>query len=516
MGRVLTNNISLSYVIETAVGTAGTSGWKLLEPNSIGSFGATITTVARTPISKNRQRRKGTVTDLDSAVEFEHDLTMSAFRDFIEGFCFSVAVNSECDIIPSAAVAATDDFTVPALSASAAVKIRYSATEFASLIHARGFTNAANNGIHEVNTDPATSATAISTTSALVDESPTNAQIELAGLRFLDAVTDVTLAYSAGILTITSGVGSFATCGLSPGQMIHVGSYTAAGVLQNAPDTNTVYGFARVKTVAAGVITCDKVDTTLAIAAPVAGSVMDIMFGKFVRNVSVSSAEYLERSFHFEAEYPNLSQTPGLAMYQYAKGNYCNTASFNLPLTDKATIGFAFVGTDTDNPVEVGSRKTGASAAKDPLQTGAFNTTSDIARLRFQETDETGLSTDFKSITLSLNNNVSPEKVLGRLGAAFINTGNFEIDVEAQLVFTNAAVIEKVRANETCTLDFILRNADGVIAVDIPSCTLGGGDREFPVNESVLINTTAQAFGDATLGYSLGVSIFPGGLLRAA
>lgn len=107
---------------------------------------------------------------------------------------------------------------------------------------------------------------------------------------------------------------------------------------------------------------------------------------------------------------------------------------------------------------------------------------------------------------------MSPEKVLGRLGAAFINTGNFEIDVEAQLVFTNAAVIEKVRDNETCTLDFILRNDDGVIAVDIPSCTLGGGDREFPVNESVLINTVAQAFGDATLGYSLGVSIFPGGL----
>jgi hypothetical protein len=39
--------------------------------------------------------------------------------------------------------------------------------------------------------------------------------------------------------------------------------------------------------------------------------------------------------------------------------------------------------------------------------------------------------------------------------------------------------------------------------------TLGGGDREFPVNESILVNTTAQAFGDPTLGTSLGVSLFP-------
>ena len=47
------------------------------------------------------------------------------------------------------------------------------------------------------------------------------------------------------------------------------------------------------------------------------------------------------------------------------------------------------------------------------------------------------------------------------------------------------------------------------MGVDIPSMTLGGGDREFPVNESVLINTTAQAFGDPVLNTSIGISIIP-------
>ena len=38
---------------------------------------------------------------------------------------------------------------------------------------------------------------------------------------------------------------------------------------------------------------------------------------------------------------------------------------------------------------------------------------------------------------------------------------------------------------------------------------LGGGDRSFPVDESVRINIVATAFEDATLGTSIGVSLFP-------
>lgn len=510
MGRVLTNNVSLAVAVETSPGVAGTA-WQLLEPNSIGAFGAEITTVARQPISKNKQRRKGTVTDLDSTVEWESDLTISAFVDFIEGFCFAVGVNAECDIPVTAATASTDDFTVAALTATQAGKLQFVTTEYASLIYARGFVQTANNGLHALNADPVTTNTAISTSSALVDETPpSNAQVELAGMRFLDAVTDVTVTYSAGILTIASTVGNFTTMGLTVGQMIHVGSAAADGTVQNALDSDAVYGFARIRTIASGTITCDKVDTTLQVASPVSPTVLDIMFGKFIRNVAVGNASFLERTFTVEAEFPNLSEvTPGNAMYQYSRGNYCNTASFALPLTDKATIGFAFIGLDTDNPVESGARKAGASSAKTPNKTAAFNTSSDIARLRITETDEDGITTDFKSLNLSFNNNVSPEKVLGQLGAKYINTGNFEIDIEAQLVFTNPAVINKIRDNETVTMDFIVRNDDGAICVDIPSMTLGGGDREFPVNESVLINTTAQAFGDAVFGTSIGVSIFP-------
>ena len=109
---------------------------------------------------------------------------------------------------------------------------------------------------------------------------------------------------------------------------------------------------------------------------------------------------------------------------------------------------------------------------------------------------------------MTLNNNVSPEKVLGTLGAAFLNVGNFDVDIEAQILFTDKAVINAIKNNTTVTMEFSLRNDNGGIFVDIPSMTMNGGDREFPENETVLVNIPSEAFQDATLGTSIGISDF--------
>lgn len=512
MGRVLTNNVGLAYAIETSLGVPGTA-WRQLEPNDITSFGATITKVARSPISARRDRRKGVVTDLDSAVEFEGDLTGSSFLDFVEAFCFATAKNGDLDIPTTAAATTGDTYTVASLSAGQAGKLNFSSAEYATLIHARGFANAANNGIKSLDTDASATDTTLSVAENLVDETaPANAEIELAGLRFLAGDTDVTFAYATGTATITvANITGFdwADFGLSVGQVIHVGGTTAAGVVANALQdsaANDTYGYARIVSIEEDVLTLDKVDASLQVASPTSPATLDILFGKFVRNVAVSDADYLERSFHVEAAFPNLG-TGGATEYQYAVGNYVNTIGVELPLTDKATMSVAMVGTDTENPTSV--RKSGASTALLPNATSAFGTSSDIARLRLTDLDEDGLGTCFKSLSLSINNNVSPEKCLGTLGAAFINTGSFEVDVEAQMVFDNPDVIDAIRNNDTLTLDWIVKNDNGAIAFDIPALTLDGGDREFPTNESVLINTTAQAFRDDALGYSIGISIFP-------
>lgn len=491
MGRTLTNNFSLAYAIEQSLGVLpGSPEWKLLEPNEINTFGASITTVSRSPISKSRQRRKGAVTDLDSSVDFSADLTMEHFLDFIESFCFVSFVGGEHTIPTAVTGGATDEYTIPAISAALAQN---------TLVYGRGFTNSANNGLKVVDTGSTT--TTIPVTTDLEDETPgatQNASVDVCGYR--TAAGDLDVAVSGGVVTLTTTALDFTTLPIMVGQAIWVGGDAAINQFSTANNG----GFARIVSIAANAMVIDKTGQTWATEANTTQEV-DIYFGRFVRNVSVDDSDYLEQSFHFEGTYENLGVSGD--EYEYAKGNYCNTIGFDLPLTDKAVMTFGFVGTDTEPPTT--TRETGASSPVVPVQTSAFNTSADIARLRITEVDETGLTTDFKSLTLNINNNVSPEKVLGQLGAKFLNTGNFEVDIETQLLFTNADVVDAIRNNTTLTMDFSIQNDDGAILVDLPSLTLGGGEREFPVNESILINTTAQAFGDATLGTSIGISVFP-------
>lgn len=500
MGVVKTNKLSLIYCIETALGVAGTL-WKKLEPNDVTAWGANISKVARDPISSDRQRRKGTVTDLDSAPGFDHDLTREVFQDFIEGFAFASArypysgsttrqgrIQSGSSFDDLEAVNSTSSFDHSAIT---------TAMTQGRLLYARGFDSAANNGMHEVDTGSSTTSTVV--TSSLVDETPgntDNATIEIAGHR--GATGDLT--WTAATLTLGSTVLDFTTLGLSPGQVIHIGGLTAT----NQFAQGVAYG--RIYSITTNAIVFDKVSGTLAADDTGTGKDIDILFGSFIRNVDVTDNDYLEQSYQFEIAMPNLG-TGGTTRWQYAIGNYANQVTFNLPLADKATITFGFVGTDTENPVS--SQETGADVPVEPVETTAFNTSQDIARLRVQQVDETGLTTCFKNLSLTLNNQVTPEKCLGTLGATELNLGTYLVDVDAQVLLTNEDVIAAIKDNETVTFDFILKNDDGAIAADIPSMTLGDGTLELPRNESVRINTPGEAFKDATLGYTAAFSLIP-------
>lgn len=489
MGRVLTNNTTLAVAEEETLGNLPTSpDWFLLEPNSIGAFGADITTVARSPISRNRQRRKGTITDLDSSVEWEGDLTVSHFDRFAEGFIFA-NFQGEVDRDPSAVTA-----TAYTVDTGSILPVQ-------SLVRGVGFGIAGNNGIKVVDGSPtATSITASGLTAEATP--PDEARVEVVGLQGTSG--DLTIDVTGGVITLGSTALDFTTFPMQVGQFIHVGGTADANRFVDGSVNNS--GFVRVVSIATNAVVIDKATNTFVTDAG-AGKNVQVFFGRFLKNVPTNDANFLERSFQFEAEYPGLAPDNVASRYEYARGNYCNTMAINMPLTDKATVNFAFVGTDTTPPTD--TRATDAASASDPIRTGAYNTTADCVRLRITELDETGITTDFKSMTITFNNNVSPEKVLCNLGARFMNFGNFEVDVEAELVFTNEEVPDAIRNNTSLAMDFGVRNDDGVIMFDIPSMTLGGGDKNFPVNESVLINVTGEAFQDPTTNNSIGISVFP-------
>lgn len=483
MGNVKTNNVSLQIAVESAIGTLGGSPtWYLLEPNDITDVGAEITTTPRSPISSNRQNRKGTTTDLDSTVGFEHDLTREVFLVLSEGFVFATFAGSS---IGRPTATDTDSYTVPSGPTLAAN----------TLIYVRGCTNSGNNGLKVV--DTGASATDIPVTTALTAETPpANALIEVAGRRF--ATSDLAITVSSGIATITSAAVDLTTLGLTIGQLIHVGGLTTGQQFSAGA------GYGRLRTIATGTITLDKLDATLATDNGT-GDTVDLLFGRFLRNVPTTHGSYVTRSYHVETAYPNLiSASTG---YGYSVGNLANELAFNLETSDKATLTVGMVGTDTETPTT--TRKTGASSAIQPLQTGAYNTSSDVLRLRVQQVDETEITTCFKSATLTLGNGVTPEKCIGTLGATDMNVANFTVNLDAEVLFTSEAIAEAVRQNETVTLDLLLSNDDGAIGLDIPSLTLGGGKPSFPVNETVTVALTGNAFQDAFFGTSIGLSTFP-------
>ncbi len=535
MARVLTNNVSLQYAVEASIGVLpGSPLWRLLEPNNISAYGASITTVARRPISRERGRKKGTVTNLESAVEFDADLTMQSFEDFAEGFVFAEFANVEFDLkdgtgsIPPPAVATTDDFTIDAASALLAGKMVFVSAAGRSLVFAKGYANAANNGLHELNADVASTNTEVQVASTLVAETPpTSASLQVAGIRIGD--TDLTLTVTnpgttsaTATLVSSADVADWSVLGLLVGQYIHVGSPTSAGVRQNALNasaTDDTFGYGRITSISTVTLNLDKLSTTLGAAASADNSGegdVDILFGRFLRNVAVTAdsddSRFLERSYQFEAVFPDLGGA-GTDEYEYAIGNFANELALNLPLTEKATATWGFIGTNADDITP--SRKTGAATGISPVRTTALNTSSNIVSLT---TDVISLVSDvcFKSLTLTIRNNVTPENCLGVFGASFVNAGLFEVNLEGQMLFTNKEIVNAIKNNTTVTFAAILANDDGAIAVDLPSMTFGGGDREYPVDQSVLVNITGETFNDpvGTIpNVSLGISLFPVALL---
>ncbi len=90
-----------------------------------------------------------------------------------------------------------------------------------------------------------------------------------------------------------------------------------------------------------------------------------------------------------------------------------------------------------------------------------------------------------------------------------MNYGNFHVDIDGQVLFTDSAIISAIRSNETLAFQFGCANEDGGFMIDIPAMTIGGGARDLPLNETVKVALQAMAHRDPELGYSMSISMFP-------
>lgn len=489
MARSLSEATVFSSVVESAFGTAGTSGWRRHLPNTIDKFGSMYRSVAQDPIGGNRQLQGGEIVDIEAPTEWSCDFTKDVMDHFAEGIFMASAVqNGGTGLAYFTPTSATTTEYVVAASG---------ALQASTLVHARGFLQTANNGLKVVGamstgTNIKVAGLAAETVSGYL------ATVEVAGFR--GASGDIQLDASGDLICTAA---NFTTMGLVAGQWIWVGG-TIGGATAFA--TSAYRGFAQIKTIAALKLTLARRNWTVAAPDNGAGKTIDLYWGRWITNTSAQHARYLERSYTFETVYQTLAAGPAAA-FEYSQGNLLSTVVINLPATDKATMDLQFVGATSIDPST--TRLTGASTAFAPLSHSMMNTSTHMYRLRMSNVDETGLTTDIKSMKVTLTNSVTRETVLGYAGARYLNVGDFIATIEGEYLFSNEAFITGVRDKRTVQLDFSLRNGEGGYLFDFPAMKIDSADKKFTSKSSVTLQGKTTGIEDTTYGITCGVTMFP-------
>lgn len=464
--KIDSNITGLAFAEETSLKTLpATPVWYGLEPNSYSDFGGELSTVARAPIDPSRQNKKGTITDLDASGGFNIDFTKSNLVRLLQGFFFADARQ-----LPS--TQALNAAAVPLTGVTASSKTYAAASGLGSfaanqIVFASGFTNAANNGLKTV---ASSTAGTVVVNETLTDEAspPAAAKLETVGFQF--ASGDISLAVTWGIPSLVATAANFTTLpGLIPGLWVFIGGDAAGTRFANN------VGYARIKSIAAKAIVFDDTSFTPATEAGT-GKTIRLFVGTVIKNEKTPSL-IKRRSYNIERQ---LGQGPTSTQAEYLEGAVANEFTLNVPQADKLNADLTFVACDnTHRSGEAGDEIKGGTrvgvAGED-----AYNTSSDIYRIKMSVIDPASSNPSalfgyVSEANVSINNNVSPNKAIGTLGAFDTSAGNFEVGGSITAYFTTISAVRAVRQNADVGLSIIGASKNAGFVFDIPLLGLGGG-----------------------------------------
>lgn len=453
----------------------GTPIFRQREPNSFADMGGDYKSIARRPFNPTRQRRKGTIVDLDANGGYNEDITASNMVDMVEDTFYANA-HRKPNQTNVAAVAASDDYTV---TSSVGFKVN-------SIVLGKGFANAANNGLHVLNA--ITDATHISTADALTDEAlNAAASVEVVGFQFPAA--DVALTVVGGVLRLTSATIDMTTLGLIPGEWNFLGGDAAGTHFDGfAP------GYVRVAAITATHIDFDKTSTAPAADAGV-GKTIRLFFGTVVRNEAdpdliVRHELYVERLLGRDAD--------GVQS-EVIERAVVDELNWTSPLADKVHVDLKLVGlAHTTRTGVQGPLSVQAGAVLLPsFGEDAINTSSNLYRARLNIVDGTLAPTPlFARVTewnLTFKNNVTVDKAQGTLGGFDTTAGMFEVGGKIKAYFTTIAAIAAIRNNNDVTFDAIYSKNNRAIALDIPLIQLGGGRATIEMDKPIFLPLDMEA-----------------------
>lgn len=499
-GNKIDSNITgLAYAEESRLGCLpgeggqpGSPVWVRLNPNSYNDFGGEIVTVAPNPINPSRQRRKGVTTDLNATGGINHNFTFWNLRDLMQGVMFA-------DIREKG-------YEEPTGITGNNYDVADTTGFFAgALIKGFGFNEAQNNSMQKVVS--ITANTSVEVGSLTAETVPTSAAIFVVGVE--GGLADIDVDVSGTFPALTSTTLDFTTLGLVPGQWIFIGGDAAANSFTNAENN----GFKRIRKIEANRLEIDKSDQTM-VAETGTGLAIQIFYGDVLRNETGSLIK--RRSYNIERTLgaPDPAN-PTQIQSEYLRGAVANEFTLNIPSAELLNADISFVAVDNiQRDATIGPKQTNVQEVRPSKE---YNTSSDIGRIRLSKVSQTSASPDplFAFVTeasLTINNNVTPNKAVGVLGAFDVTAGTFNVSGSITAYFSDIQATQAVRENADVTLDFsFVRDNQGIV-FDLPLISLGDGRLNVEVDQPITLPLNTEAASgqdvDTNLDHTLLITYF--------
>lgn len=472
--------------------------WLPLEPNSFNDFGGNVTTVARNPINSSRQRKKGVATDLDVSGGLITDLTQTNLQDLLQGFFFaSLRRKGEVKNAPGSttitvSVATVNSRLTRVLPATLDLRTQL---KVGNIVQVTGSAFAANNGRFKVSAVTETTFDVVAAdgagTAVVLTDEPASSAISVVVVGHEAAVADIGAVASVGgsFPALTSTLLDFTTLGLIPGEFVFVGGDAAVTRFGAA----TCNGFMRVRRITANRLEFDKTQFVMA-TNDGALKAIHIYTGRVLKNELAASI--VRRTYQLERTLGKSDTAHAHSQVEYLTGAVPNELTINVPSADKVTVDMGFVAMDHELYAGTTGPKVGMRVAL--LEAPAFNTSSNLSRVKLAvHTDSNaaptplfGFATEF---SISINNNVSPDKAVGVFGAFDATAGTFDVSGSVDAYFADVAAIQAVRDNADVTLDMHLVMDNAGISIDLPLLTLGDGRANVEKDQPITLPLTNEA-----------------------
>lgn len=352
----------------------------------------------------------------------------------------------------------------------------------------------------------------VTVSETLVADATPAAAATMTTVGFEGAAGDIDVDASATLPTLTSTALDFETLGLIPGEWIFIGGDAAIEAFTTVDGSgNSVNnGFARIHTIAPTVLTFDKTTFTMQTEASTTETIQ-LFFGRVLKNEADPTLQR-RRTYQLERQLGAPDEAlPAEIQAEYLEGWTANELTFNFNTADKITVDLTGVAIDVgtvDGPTALKSGSRPALVSGD-----AFNTSNDISRLKLSVLDRTAGSNPsalfafLTEFTVTINNNVSPNKAISVLGAFDVTAGQFNVEGSMEAYFADVTAVTSIRNNDDITLDFaMVKGAAGAkagVLTDVPLITLGDGRLSVEQDEPITLPLDTPAGADRVFDHTL-------------